>query len=676
MNQLYKKIYAYWENGYIYLAIPLLLGLMFLVSDNIGIFDWKKEIAYFQYIRTCLKSYNELPYFWWCIPENVSWYPAVAHTHNFIGNPETMLFSPFTPLLLYINAIQYIKCLFLIHLLIGIIGIFFLKKQLCWSNVQFRLFISLFLFSPIIIQHIAIGYTPYINLYFFPWFIFFLSKSNRISKCTGLSALLSIVLLQGGAHIFVFLFSILFSYSCITSLIEKRIVPLTDILLITFFVFTLSFVRIYSSVFVYDDFVQNLQYGYSALNFLFWTLIPPVLIYFFELPFVYIEMQRVPSWDGGLFWGISFLLFLKIIFNKKRTYVTNKINMEALLFTSIVLFILSFFSIYEKLVIILQYITNTNFFTSVEKYPFRYMIPAYFTFTIIAVECSESIIFKRHYFLNPRITSIINFFKNPLCISTYIATFLLAIVLFFFKPLYNITIKIINTSYNKLLNSNATFTLNNNLVDLSKKYFDIAYTKYYQSYYAIAFILITLIIIIGLIYLIKNVSILKNSFYFKKELILIIPLFFSFCMWLSLSISNDAILYKDIEKSNKKLTAIINGEKAEIAINSSCLLIIKQNNNEGIRKYEFKDIKAADMKYLSISSNAVFDKNSDYLTVKANNNENIIISFKKEKYWFSIKITIAAWFAFLFFLMVYNYQTIYKIYLWKRIFYNFKGKKF
>jgi hypothetical protein len=126
-------------------------------------------------------------------------------------------------------------------------------------------------------------------------------------------------------------------------------------------------------------------------------------------------------------------------------------------------------------------------------------------------------------------------------------------------------------------------------------------------------------------------------------------------MWLSLSISNDANIFKNKDESNRKLAININNEEKNFDIINPTMIVIEQKKFEGINIYEFKNIEADDMKYLNLSSNASFDRNAKKLTVYTNNNENLIISFKKEQYWFSMIITIAAWLMLLSFLIVYNY---------------------
>lgn len=91
------KIYSLWEKGYLYLALSMLFFLLNQLSGRVGVFDWRKEIAYFQFIKESFTTFHSLPWFWWNKPQNLASYPGVSYTSNFVGNPETMLFLPLLP---------------------------------------------------------------------------------------------------------------------------------------------------------------------------------------------------------------------------------------------------------------------------------------------------------------------------------------------------------------------------------------------------------------------------------------------------------------------------------------------------------------------------------------------------------------------------------------------------
>ncbi len=146
-----------WEKGYAYIVLIFLYYFWWLTSGNVGVLDWFKEIAYFDYIRTALRDYHMLPYYWWNIIEEVAWRPPLPGSSSFIANPETTFFSPLTPLLYNLNTFAYAKLYVFLQFIPGIFGIIALRKKLQWNDEQFRNYTILFLFSPIVMQHLAVG---------------------------------------------------------------------------------------------------------------------------------------------------------------------------------------------------------------------------------------------------------------------------------------------------------------------------------------------------------------------------------------------------------------------------------------------------------------------------------------------------------------------------------------
>ena len=186
---------------YGYMLIFLAALAIFLFYPNVGIYDWDKEVLYVSYIKTSLLEFKQFPMFLWN-SNQLAGYPAVDQSAFFAANPETMLFTPFLPLLLFLSPAVFLKLLVVLNGIIGVVGLLLLGKKLNWQPSQTRIFSALFLLSPIVIQHVAIGYLPWINLFLFPWLLYFLISDDLISHSLGSSMVLAVMLLQGGvAHL-------------------------------------------------------------------------------------------------------------------------------------------------------------------------------------------------------------------------------------------------------------------------------------------------------------------------------------------------------------------------------------------------------------------------------------------------------------------------------------------
>jgi hypothetical protein len=398
--QTQSVLRRFWESGYLYLAIAATLYLIYCLTGRIGDYDWKKDLAYVQYTRTSLVSYHTVPYFLWNTLPRLARYPAIARTSSFISNPETLLLSPFTPFLLLLSPVAFIKFMLAIHFAIGAAGLFALRRELQWSEVQFRTYAILFLFSPVIIQHIAIGFIPWLNLFFFPWLIFFLAHRNRLVSTLGLSLVLAWTLLQGGVHPFVWFALLTVLYAIARAALSRSWAPGVQLAFVFAATASLSFVRLYATAGVFSDFHQPFEAGYNAVGFVATALVPPLLIEPYDSFFMDRTWGHVPSYDAGVFWGaaLPMLVILLVRYRRYREHgairvgaARNGLDCDALLISASVVFALSFGSLLSVLVNGITRIVPIVFADAIEKYPFRLAIPALLAYSVLIAHFSQDI---------------------------------------------------------------------------------------------------------------------------------------------------------------------------------------------------------------------------------------------------------------------------------------------
>ncbi len=378
-----------------YLCLFLIALLVFLFYPNVGIYDWDKEVLYTTYIKSSLLDFKQFPLFLWN-SAHLAGYPAVDQSAFFAANPETMLFTPFLPLLFLFSAEVFLKLLVVLNGALGVMGVFTLGKNLHWQPQQTRIFSALFLLSPIVIQHVAIGYLPWINLYLFPWLLYFLLSDKVLVRGLGSGMVLALVLLQGGSHIFVWLALFTALYMLCSSILCKSVKDLLSIPLIFLSSVGMALPRFYLSLQSFASFSQRFFSGYSLKAFLKWSLVPPFFIpasmddieYFIE---EYID--GVPYWDGEVFWGgmiiLAVLLPFLFFYLHKKEAQNNDIRKStfAVACASAVLLLFSFDGLYEKLITFISEQLHLPALEGMEKYPFRFAIPAYFGFAFVIAAC-------------------------------------------------------------------------------------------------------------------------------------------------------------------------------------------------------------------------------------------------------------------------------------------------
>jgi hypothetical protein len=404
-----KAIVNFWSKGYLYFLVAGLVLLVFLLDSRIGMYDWGKEIAYFNVIKTSLAQYHSLPLFWWN-PQGLAGYPAVSVSSFFLANPETFAFSPFVLLLFWLDAIFFMKFLVCLFCGISILGILCLGKKLHWRADQQRIFAALFLFSPIIIQHLAIGYFPWLNLYLFPWLLLFLLEENPIRAALGVAAVLALTLLQGGLHPFVWF--VIFSGFFFLIRFLKKPSPGTIILFAAILVIAvlLSLVRITTSMQTFADFQQKFFNGYSPGGFIRWGLTPPVFtpadMDDIE-PYIESYDNGVPYWDGAIYWGgvlplavlALYVLTGKLFAGSKRRKETSEPLIFSAGFAALLITLFSFGNLYQNLIVPISDWMRLPALQGMEKYPFRFAILGYLGFSFIVAHYFADILAILQHFI-------------------------------------------------------------------------------------------------------------------------------------------------------------------------------------------------------------------------------------------------------------------------------------
>jgi len=640
------KLYSFWEKGYLYMVISMLLFLIYALNGRIGIYDWQKEVAYFQYIKTSFTSFHSFPWFWWNKLENVAGYPAVSYTSNFVSNPETMLFSPFTSLLFLIDVLTYVKFLAVIHCLIGIAGSLALRRRLKWDSQQFRIYLILFLLSPIVIQHLSIGYTPWLNLFFFPWLVYFISDEKPSSSILGTSIILGLVLLQGGTHVFIWYAMLIFLYFVLKMCIEQK----WDFRLLGIFCLTplLSFARIYATAQAYGNFHQPFQVGYNPINITLWALIPPILIPPIDGFFIRKVLMGVPSWDGGIFWGLVIILILVLARNYSRyNHVGDNNSARQSMYVSLfvassVLLILAFFSIFKFIIISVNAIIHIPFIEVAGKYPFRLAIPAYLGFSIMIAsywkELSQSLneLWDRLVgsFIILKLARALKFLAYAVFVSFSVV--LMASIIF-----SRIILEIFHNMISEAYYGTGYHWLSQFMVGRSvnslEHYFGRAEGSYFQ---------LQVSLLIGLTFLIVVVLFLRSNMRKKRhvnEFALAMPFVFASFMWLSLSMS---VPYSQYPIQNVLPPDIIthpNTSELEVTANPQSITIIPQEGSH-VTEFVFPEISSGDSKFLYVASNnATISHSSGVISLIPFDNRAIVMEFNSQSYIKAITLTVAVW---------------------------------
>ena len=196
------------QGTFLFLLTCVILASMwfgpFLAAVNReGIFDWAKESYIYRYLHFFVRSEGCLPLSFFGVPAELHQYPALNMSSSYWANPEVPTLSFFPLLALGLPPGSALKAYFAVHVIIGILGIWFLARQLRLMPAMACLLFILTILNPYHMQHWAIAYTPYVTLFFVPWIAGLLVyRRGGVLTVYGVSFLLALMLYEGGLHPF------------------------------------------------------------------------------------------------------------------------------------------------------------------------------------------------------------------------------------------------------------------------------------------------------------------------------------------------------------------------------------------------------------------------------------------------------------------------------------------
>lgn len=661
-KNLSQQLVSYWEKGYLYILFAGLIYATWFLNDGVGVLDWIKEISYFEYFKISFNDYHTLPYFWWNILEEIAWRPPIPGTSALVANPETALFSPFMPLLYFFEVKTFIKLYVILQFLIGIIGLFLLRKRLKWTNSQFRIFAVLFLFSPIIVQHIAVAYFTWYNFYLFPWFIFFISEKNNIKSIIGISTVLGLIILQGGIYIVQYFGMFYILYEIFHIILENDWKRISRLLLVPGLTGLLSWVRIATTASVYGEYIRSWVEidGYNIPFFLFYSFIPTITIPPLNLFFHsdYLGWSLTPH-DSGLFWGLSLIMLIAVAI-KYKTIVRNPdskeqkgLNYNAIFIAATFLFIISFYRIWYYLMRAIS-IVDIPLFESIKNHGIRFIMGAFFAYAVLLANYSNEIWKVMQEFVETKVWS---FIKKIFLFVAKNGTIFLGILIIFLKIFTKLisekSYEIINQAYNGTGSgwlSNRMEGMQQNSMDFYYRRFDMVFQSTVKWLF-IAFIVLAALFFIA--YIIKKNQKGFNSFlrefpYFKFEMALAIPLILSMSMWANLASSVPFSSLKTLPFLPPEIEVISDEQeitKEDIIVEATPkYLKIENKNNRIVDGYYLPQISVRDSVWFDLASdNATFIEWNTKLMIVPLNSDSIELQFKTNKIQKALVITVISW---------------------------------
>ncbi|MBI4158726.1 hypothetical protein HY500_00525 [Candidatus Woesearchaeota archaeon] len=205
------------EHGIIlllFLIVSIIYTLpLFMHFSSLGILDWDLWMFYNEAARKSILEFKQIPL----------WNPYYCGGNILLAHPESQIFSLVFLFVLIFGTLVGIKIAVLIHLFIGLLGMYFLARYFKLPLFAAIAAAFVYMLSAPFSMRVGIGHFSYLALGFYPLaFLFFLKARHQWKYAIASSALLALAFFTGAVYeLFFFIFFILL-YSILKSLSEKN----------------------------------------------------------------------------------------------------------------------------------------------------------------------------------------------------------------------------------------------------------------------------------------------------------------------------------------------------------------------------------------------------------------------------------------------------------------------
>lgn len=374
----------------VYFSIALVLVLIwygpYLISKKVGIFDTSKDMFFFAYVGQSLKTFN-YPFFFVAPPWSVAHYPTLVKSHAVFANPEVYSLSPDMIFMPFLSTVRFVKVHFALHFFVGIFGVYLLSKRLR-LRLEFSLgLLLLVILNPWYLQHLAIGYYPWINAALFPLIAALLIPNAKRKYDVCFAALLnSLILYQGGFHLF-FWFNgtalIVSIVSCFKYISVRPLVRVFGFYCVTFFA---ALPKLLFGASAYGGEARPIFGSWDTLEGL-WAVFTDCLTDPYKVSHA---INNIPWYDGSLYMGIFFIVLVLVSIVLASVKQRWKVAIDEMLIPGIILIIISWESGWSNIVSFFDSATEAVlgrpiYILHAERYPYRFLFPCLLLMSVFAM---------------------------------------------------------------------------------------------------------------------------------------------------------------------------------------------------------------------------------------------------------------------------------------------------
>src|SRR3989338_8620700 len=215
-------------------CLPVLRNIIFW-----GQMDWDQFTFWNAVPRDTILRYHQFPL----------WNPYVNGGNVLLAHPHSMFLSPFYIFVLIFGPVLGLKIQIVIHLMIGLLGMYLLAKYLKLSPHASYLASFVFMLNSHYALHLTEGHTEWLVMAFIPWIFMYLLKGLEEPRQAFKAIIfLALILLNGSPHIFAVIVIFLVVYALGKACQFRKTTPLKILGLIFLGTFSLCAIKLFPMI--------------------------------------------------------------------------------------------------------------------------------------------------------------------------------------------------------------------------------------------------------------------------------------------------------------------------------------------------------------------------------------------------------------------------------------------
>lgn len=197
--------------------------------------DWDQFAFWNAVPRETILRYRQFPL----------WNPYANGGNVLLAHPDSPFLSPFYIFVLLFGPVLGLKLEIIIHLIIGLGGMFFLSQYMGMGRCSSYLAAFVYMLSSIYALHLTEGQTEWLALAFVPWVFLYYLKSNQEAKNIFVAIFSLGLILTGGVYVFSLFVVFLSIYAVLKALQLKQFTPLKVLIFISAGTFLLCSIKLF-----------------------------------------------------------------------------------------------------------------------------------------------------------------------------------------------------------------------------------------------------------------------------------------------------------------------------------------------------------------------------------------------------------------------------------------------